>query len=339
MSAEPVAGPADGRAPAHPAVAEFADEVGDTGPVAARGSGTAWTVGGHLEPGVRIVTAPSGVVDYTPAEMTVRVLAGTPVVDLDGVLAERGQRCALPDRGGTVGGAVAVGRDHLGRRGRGTVAASVLQVRYVSAEGRVVTGGGPTVKNVTGFDLPRLMAGSLGTLGLLAEVILRTNPRPGTNRWLRSDGADPFLAGRAVLRPGAVLWDGRWSWVELEGHAADVDADQSRLAGLGHWVEVDGPPPRPAHRWSLTPAQLRLLGSGPDGPTGLDDPTGPSGPEVLPPREPGTFVASIGVGTVWSEAAPPVRSVPGPVAAVSARLKHNFDPTGRLAPGRSLGRP
>ncbi|MFV0257832.1 MAG: FAD-binding protein [Acidimicrobiales bacterium] len=327
MSAAPVAGRPGGRAPAHPAVAEFAAEVGETGPVAARGKGTAWTVGGHLAPEVRIVAAPAGVVDHTPAEMTVRVLAGTPVAELDAVLADRGQRCALPERGGTVGGAVAVGHDHLSRRGRGTVAASVLQVRYVSAEGRVITGGGPTVKNVTGFDLPRLMVGSLGTLGLVAEVILRTNPRPVTACWLRSDDADPFSAGTTVLRPGSVLWDGGSSWVELEGHAPDVAADRARLGRLGHWVEVGGPPPLPPHRWSLTPARLRDLVPGTA-----------EGSEPLPLREPGTFVASIGVGTVWSAAAPPPRTVSPPVAALSARLKHNFDPDGRLAPGRSLGR-
>ena len=106
--------------------------------------------------------------------MVVTVRAGTTVAELHETLAAAGQTSALPDRGGTVGGAVAVGENRLDRLGRGS-ARRRLQVRYVSAEGEIVTGGGPVVKNVSGFNLPKLIVGSLGTLGLIAEVVLRTN--------------------------------------------------------------------------------------------------------------------------------------------------------------------
>lgn len=304
-----------------PVLAAFAAEVGAEGPVTVAGGRTRWERGGALASGTRELAAPAGIVAYTPAEMTVVVRAGTTVAELHHELGERGQRSALPERGGTVGGAVAVGENHLDRRARGTVAVSVLQVRYVSAEGRLITGGGPTVKNVTGFDLPRLLTGSLGTLGLLAELILRTNPIPAVSRWLAADGADPFAVDAALLRPSAVLWDGTRTWVHLEGHEPDVAADAATLGGLGPFAEVEGPPDLPPRRWSVEPARLRGLGR-----------TGPA--DGLPP---GPFVASVGVGTIWAGEAQPVAEPPAAIAAVARRLKDNFDPTGRLNPGRRVG--
>jgi glycolate oxidase FAD binding subunit len=292
----------------------FADDVGTTGPVAAVGNRTRWDLGGELAEGTRLVAAPAGIVEYTPEEMTVRVRAGTAVAALDAALAERGQRCALPDRGGTVGGAVAAGENHLCALGRGRLRDSVLQVRYVSAEGQLVTGGGPTVKNVTGFDLPRLMVGSLGTLGLFVEVILRTNPVPAESRWLVAPDADSRRVLDLVLAPSAVLWDGSSTWVLLEGHGPDVDAEAAALREAGSFAPADGPPAFPAHRWSLPPAGLF----------------------ALDPRE-SEFVAALGLGLAFRAAPQPPRPADPGVVAVEERLKHQFDPTGRLAPGRSPG--
>src|SRR4051794_7411363 len=156
--------------------------------------------------------------------MTVRVRAGTSVADLDAALADAGQCVALPDEpGATVGGVLAVGHSGLRRLGWGPVRDVVLEVRYVSADGEVVKGGGPTVKNVSGFDLPRLLVGSLGTLGVLAEVVLRTRPLPAAEAWFAAhDGADPFAIGRALHRPACVLWDGTCTWVLLDGHPDDI---------------------------------------------------------------------------------------------------------------------
>ena len=293
------------------ALAAFADEVGDRGPVAAEGGRTRWELGGPVDPTARLVRAPAGIVDYRPEEMTVCVRAGTTVADLHAALAESGQRTALPERGGTVGGALAVGESHVEALGRGPVRNAALQVRYVAATGEVVTGGGPTVKNVTGFNLPKLLVGSLGTLGVLAEVILRTDPVPAASRWLRADGADPFAVVDGLFRPGAVLWDGTRTWVHLEGHGPDVDAQSGLLAATADWAEVDGPPRLPPERWSLPPTALRDL----DGAAG-------------------DFVAAIGVGTVYASVPQPRRELPGPVRAVSRRMKDLFDPTGRLNPGR-----
>lgn len=303
------------------ALRRFADEVGRTGPVAAEGARTRWLAGGELAPGTRLVRAPAGIVEHRAEEMTVRVGAGTPVAELSAELAARGQRTALARRGGTVGGALAVGENDVSVLGRGRVRDCLLQVRYVSAEGAVITGGGPTVKNVTGYDLPRLLVGSLGTLGLLGEVVLRTNPVPAVSRWFVGEGADPFAVRSALLRPSAVLWDGRSTWVELEGYAADVEADRRTLVtasgGRVLFDECEGPPSLPEHRWSLRPGDLRDLGAS-------------SGAEL------GAFVAVVGVGTVFASRAQPPRAAAPVLAALSARVKHEFDPTGRLSPGRSV---
>lgn len=307
-----------------PALARFAAEVGESGPVAVQGGKTRWDVGGTVAEGTRLLSAPEGIVDYAPDEMTVVVRAGTSVSELHRTLRERGQRTALVDRGGTVGGALVVGENDVRSLGRGLIRTAVLQVRYISAEGRIVSSGGPTVKNVSGFDLPRLIVGSLGTLGLLGEAIIRTNPIPATSRWLSATGVDPLAVYDNLMAPSAVLWDGTTTWVELEGHRADVDAEHRRLAPLGTFGEVDGtnglPVALPEHRWSMSPADALKLGS--DASSG--------GPD--------RFVAAIGLGLVFGDRPQPPRTVTAEIDVVAARLKENFDPSGRLNPGRDPGR-
>ena len=283
------------------AVGRFAEAVGTTGPVTVTGTGSR---GGPI-PGVRTVVPPAGVEWVQAAEMTVRCGAGTTVAALDDALAEVGQCVAIPDTG-TVGGALAVGHSGVRRLGWGPVRDTVLQVRYVAASGQVVTAGGPTVKNVSGFDLCRLLVGSRGTLGFLSELILRTRPRPANEAWFTSD-RDPLELLRGLYRPTSILWDGHQTWVLLDGHHDDVD-HQVRAFRLG---SVDGPPPLPPHRWSIAPSTVCSLGD----------------------RLDGRFVAEVGVGTVHAEHPMPRRPIDPGVADLHRRLKHEFDPTGRLNPG------
>jgi len=293
------------------ALTAFAEDVGDEGPVAVEGGRTDWLVGGEPAPGTRLVRAPAGVLRVEPAEMTVSVLAGTRVADLQAALAEVGQCVNLgdPAEGATVGGVVAVGRSGLRRLGWGPLRDTVLQVRVVSAEGLPVTGGGPTVKNVTGFDLPRLLVGSLGTLGLLGEVLFRTRPLPQAERWLAGP-ADPHQLRAALFRPTSLLWDGTTTWVLLSGYDVDVDAEGevARRFGL---VDVAGPPQRPPHRQSLPPGALARLGA-------VD----------------GAFVAEVGVGVVHRATPVPPPSPGAEVVELHRRIKAVFDPRGRLNPGR-----
>ncbi len=181
----------------------------------------------------------------------------------------------------------------------------LLQVHYVSARGEIVKAGGPTVKNVSGFDLCRLLVGSRGTLGFMGEVILRTRPRASYEQWFTT-ADDPWAIMRTLYRPTSVLWDGSTTWVLLEGDPRDV-ADQAATASL---VASDPPGELPSGgRWSMRPADLASL--------------------------PGTgrFVAEIGVGIVHHELPAPMIRADDAVIELHLRIKEQFDPTGRLNPG------
>jgi FAD/FMN-containing dehydrogenase len=277
----------------------FADEVGDTGPVTITGLGTR---GGPV-PGVRVVGAPAGIDWIQPAEMTVCCGAGTMVAELDEALLAHGQCVAIPPTG-TIGGALAVGRSGMRRLGYGPVRDTLLQARYVSAAGDVVKAGGPTVKNVSGFDLCRLLVGSHGTLGFLGDVILRTRPRARYEQWF-SGPVDPEEALARLHRPVAVLWNGTTTWVLLEGDERDIEGQVAPLA----LVPAAGAPPVPSGgRWSIPPGSFRELT--------------------------GDFIVEIGVGVVHhAESTLPPRRLDPAVVALHRRIKEQFDPSGRLNPG------
>lgn len=304
----------DVRDPIDPVVQDFADQVGDDDAIAICGQGTHGDLGGAVDDSARVVRAPSGVVCYRPEEMTVTVRAGTPVAELHALLADTNQVTALPESG-TVGGALAVGFDGIFALGRGRCRDALLQVRYVSAQGKVITGGAAVVKNVSGFDLPRLLVGSLGTIGVIAEVVLRTNPLPAVRRLVQAPDVDPMVVFDRIQRPQVVLWDGQTTWVELGGHPPTVESDYERLAELGDWTDTETLPVLPENRWSLPPAAIRQLGG--------DSPST------------GAFVASVGTGTVFASLPQPPRSVAPPLRALHERIKLEFDPANRLNPGRS----
>jgi FAD/FMN-containing dehydrogenase len=300
----------------------FAAEVGAEGPVCVVGGMTQWGVGGPPDEQARRVSAPAGVATHVPAEMIVRVRAGTRLQDLADVLAEGGQRVALegsPDA--TVGGVVSVGRSGVRRLGLGPVRDSVLEVTAVNSRGELIRSGAPLVKNVTGFDLCRLLTGSLGTLAMLGEVVLRCSPLPEAERWFVGDAEDPVALCRSLYRPTSVLWDGQQTWVGLAGFVLDIEDQAKRVLG-GGFAAAEGPPALPGvGRRSLVPAALR----------GLADLVG----------ETGRWLAEVGVGIVHCDdgaaaaIGPPALPSPG-LEQLHRRIKQNFDPLGRLNPGRAV---
>ena len=293
-------------------IEDFVDEVGDRDPICVVGGRTQWTVGGPSAASARTVHAPTGIVDYHPAEMTVRLGAGTTMAELDTALAARGQTTVLEGAlDATVGGVLAVGHSGLRRLRVGPLRDALLQVRYVSADGRLITAGGPTVKNVTGYDLCRLLVGSLGTLGCFAEVILRTRPRPVAGQWWSTLG-DPFAVSAPLYRPSTVLWDGETTWVHLEGHVADVTA-QGEIVARSGGVRCDGPPVLPPVRSSVAPHELAT---------------------VVRAGTAGRCVVEIGVGIVHGQRSVSRPAPPAAVAELHRRLRHEFDPQQRLNPGR-----
>ena len=314
-----------------PAVTEFACEIGTSGPVTVVGGRTHWHIGGPLAAECREVRAPSGVWEHEPSEMTVRCGAGTTVAELAEHLAPGGQMVPFDpaDDKATVGGVLACGLSGHRRLRYGHVRDLVLQTRHIGADGKVVTAGGPTVKNVSGYDLPRLLVGSLGSLGLLAEVILRTLPKPAASQWLAGD-ADPFDVQQLLYRPSSILWNGSSTWVLLEGDPADVAAESAKLAPLG-FAETDGPPSIPNEgRESMRPSDLHtLVDSGAHNSAGGGQHTAEGAPRLG-----GGWIAEIGIGLVHRQDPVPVGSASSVNAALMTELKRRLDPSNRLNPGR-----
>ena len=322
------------------------DEVARAHVVVPVGGRTHWEVGGPPPTGDNavLVHAPGGVVTYDPADLTVTVGAGMRCGELARLLAAEGQECALDpfDADATVGGLLATGLSGHRRLRHGPLRDRVLEVRFVTADGRLVKGGGPTVKNVTGFDLPRLLVGSFGTIGVLVQVTLRCQPLPATAAWYATD-ADPFSVRAALYRPSCIAWDGSRTRVLLEGVDADVDAEVTAMAGP---CEPAAAPARPAgaHRGriSVRPSALRSLAPALDA-AGVrwSAEVGVGTVHVAADAEAGLAQARRAAvdagGWLLREAGAPGLDGFGagmPNARLSARVRAAFDPEGKLSPGR-----
>lgn len=142
-------------------------------------------------------------VDYQPTDMTVTVEAGMSLAQLQQILGEHGQWLPLdpplPERA-TVGGIIAANLSGPVRLSQGTIRDFLIGLKVVQSDGTVVKGGGRVVKNVAGYDLPRLYCGSFGTLGVIVEATFKVRPRPETQTLLSLSFASPEEAMEFVLR-------------------------------------------------------------------------------------------------------------------------------------------
>jgi len=192
----------------------------------------------------------SGVVSYEPTELVITVRAGTPLAEIEATLAAAGQMLAFepPHFGAsaTAGGAVAAGLSGPRRATAGALRDYVLGVKLLDGRGELLSFGGQVMKNVAGYDVSRLMAGSLGTLGLILEASLKVLPRPVAETTLRFELNEATALSRAnewggqPLPISASAWEEGVLHLRLSGAAAAVEAARRRLGGETLAAEAAG---------------------------------------------------------------------------------------------------
>ncbi|UWR22662.1 FAD-binding protein [Sulfitobacter sp. S190] len=219
--------------------AALADIIKTTkGPLALRGGGTR----GMTAPGTPVSTdAMADITLYEPGAMTVVAQAGTPVAQIEKALAAENQRLAFEPMDHrhvlgtegvpTIGGVMAANVSGPRRISVGAARDFLLGVRFVDGQGQIVKNGGRVMKNVTGYDLVKLMAGAHGTLGVLTEVSLKTLPRPETEVTLVLHGLDDAAAVAALARALG-------SPYEISGAAHDPQARETLLRVEGFEASV-----------------------------------------------------------------------------------------------------
>jgi len=210
-------------------------------PLCIRGGGSKDFYGGPLRGERFSVSAYRGIVDYAPTELVITARAGTPLAEIEAVLREQGQMLAFepPHFGSssTLGGCIAAGLSGPRRPYTGAARDFVLGVRMLDGAANDLHFGGQVMKNVAGFDVSRLMAGSLGTLGVILEVSLKVLPLPAVETTLRlaKTAADAIALVNAwagqPLPVSATAWTGGNLVVRLSGAAAAVDAAAKKLGG------------------------------------------------------------------------------------------------------------
>jgi len=300
----------------------------------------------------------SRVLSYDPAELVATVEAGITCGELDAILAKHDQEWPVnADPAATVGGVVAAGASSPRRLRVGPVRDWILGIEVVTGDGRLIRGGAHTIKNVSGYDLPRLMTGSLGTLGVLTGLDLRLRPRPLVRRTVVATGTVEQAASVPVAVPLAcgVLATPDSIEVRLEGWPEDVEAQGRSVALLlGDALVVDA---------ADFPSRRPWL----DAAVTVEAAVVPSALAELTRLVTAPWGVLAGVGILWAGLASasrpldelreavaafggvaPVVSGPGGLGpggprpgseawVIQRRIKAAFDPRGILAPGRFWG--
>jgi glycolate oxidase FAD binding subunit len=344
------------------------------------GSGSKRAIGRPVLPAdVLDLAELSGIVTYEPAELVLTARAATPLAVIDSTLAAEAQRLAFepPDLGPllgasgrqTIGGVLATNLAGSRRVAAGAARDHFLGFAAVNGRGEAFKAGGKVVKNVTGYDLPKLLAGSWGTLAILTEVTLRVAPAPELDRTLVLPSSTPTasvaLLTAALGSPhevSAAAFDpDQGSLLRVEGFAASVEARTAALMaelGVAPSAVLDGAASR--ERWRAHGSAAALAAS----PVVWRISVPPAdAPAVVERLELERYLLDWGGGLIWAadetvdaarvrgafatghatlikapaaaRAAVAVFQPSSPaVAAVAARLKHAFDPRGVLNPGR-----
>jgi glycolate oxidase FAD binding subunit len=336
------------------------------GTVRVRGAGTklAWARG---EPDVELSTeALDGIVEHNVGDLTAVLEAGVPLARAQERFAAEGQMLAVdpPDHGATIGGVVATNDSGPLRTRYGGVRDVVVGMRVALADGTIAKSGGKVIKNVAGYDLAKLFAGSFGTLGAILEVSVRLHPLPPATATALGHSDDPDSLGRAALALSHARLEQLGLDVRWEGGAGTL---LSRFGGAAAVPQAE--------------AAERLLGDAGLDPELVEDDDGvweaqregqrsPTGlvvevsalqadlPELLRMTDGATLVGRAGLGLHWIrlDDGPPEEFVDalrkrfaatvldrppgleiereGPVdpgaRMLAGRVKERFDPEGRL---------
>ncbi|WP_295999521.1 glycolate oxidase subunit GlcE [Rugamonas sp.] len=219
--------------------------VADNSALRIRGGGSKDWYGQHLRGEPFDTHAYHGIIDYEPTELVVTARCGTPLAEVEAALAQRGQMLAFePPRfgaaigaGSTIGGVVASALSGPRRASAGAVRDFVLGAVLMDGQGEIKRFGGQVMKNVAGYDVSRMLAGSLGTLGLITEVSLKVLPLPLREASLRFEMDEIAALKQLNLWAGQPLpisascWRGGVLSLRLSGADAAVRAALHKLGG------------------------------------------------------------------------------------------------------------
>lgn len=226
-------------------------------PLAISGGDTRSGFGNAVAASARLrSTGLTGIVSYNPGEMVMTARAGTPLAEVEAALAENGQMLAFEPMDHrpvmvtsgepTIGGVFAANVSGPRRFVTGAARDSLLGVRFVNGRGEIVKAGGRVMKNVTGLDLVKLMAGSHGTLGFVTEVTFRVPPRPKAEETVVLSGLNDAEAANAMAAAmalpvevsGAAHLPLTVTWKFLGGKLPEGEATVLRIEGLPGSVEA-----------------------------------------------------------------------------------------------------
>lgn len=235
-------------------------------PLLIQGSNSKAFLGRAVTGEVLDTRAHRGIVSYDPTELVITARCGTPLAELAKVLDASQQMlpCEPPSFGehATVGGTIACGLSGPRRPWSGSVRDFILGTRLITGQGKHLRFGGEVMKNVAGYDLSRLMAGSYGALGVVTEVSLKVLPKPrqtlSISLELDTDRALLRLAewGQQPLPISAACHDGQRLHLRLEGGEGSVAAAHDRLGGecldAAYWHDLN------EHRLSFFDEDLPL---------------------------------------------------------------------------------
>ncbi|HEU5036508.1 MAG TPA: FAD-binding oxidoreductase [Nocardioides sp.] len=304
------------------------------------------------------------VLDHQAGDLIVDVQAGARLADVQAHVGTQGQRLALDETvpGASIGGTVATNASGPQRMIAGTARDLLIGVTVVRADGVVARAGGRVVKNVAGYDLGKLVVGSFGTLAVITEAVFRLHPEPEVRRWVVAEPDDLHASAHAVIHSQAVPWavevDGSTLAVMVGGRPDGVAARVERVRDLvGGTVSDIAPDGWGTYPWgpgevglkvtfalsglrdvlaALADAGARVRGSAgvgvvyaalavPDALAGLREVAARHGGTVVVVDAPDEVKASV---DVWG---------PVPALELMRRVKAEFDPDHRLAPGRFVG--